>query len=391
MGFNYKNTFLLEFEDSLLANTLNGNSVVYNMSAYNVDNGYPINDIEFADSSNGKRSLAMKNGSKYSIVYSSSSIYFGPYPNTDKGVDWVFDIDFFSSNFGSSRRRALAGQYQVVLQGNEYVIINNQGDNKFGEFFIFEESTGIENMHSMHLWIRVENVPDQYYKFKTEDFAANKWINFVIHFTQPAIPSSTSTPDPIEPYSLKFFINCEDLQFSSYGVAPPKYSNNTEYLNVTKPINVFNFSLNDRIFGTSSSCAQLSSLVNEISCFNRRGDESEDRAAFSEREVFNTYNYGMAFTILNNNKITNNKFIIKSTAMSTVRVLSTEGSSEGQYLGLSDGRLLESKEAVWQYSKLLNNQMSLEQIDVIAITPNSNIDIVPGSGIKFTGYIVGLE
>ena len=77
--------------------------------------------------------------------------------------------------------------------------------------------------------------------------------------------------------------------------------------------------------------------------------------------------------------------------MSTVRVLSAEGSSEGQYLGLSDGRLLESKEAVWQYSKLLNNQMSLEQIDVIAITPNSDIYIVPGSGIKFTGYIVGLE
>ena len=101
MSFNYKNTFLLEFEDSLLANTLNGNSVVDNMSAYNVDNGSPINDIEFADSSNGKRSLAMKNGSKYSIVDSSSSIYFGPYPNADKGVDWVFDIDFFSSSFGS--------------------------------------------------------------------------------------------------------------------------------------------------------------------------------------------------------------------------------------------------------------------------------------------------
>lgn len=389
MGFNYNNTFLLEFEDSLSANTLNSNSVVTSMSAYHVDNGYQINDIEFVDSSNGKRSLAMKNGSKYSIV-DSSSIYFGPYPNTDKGVDWVFDIDFFSSNFGSSRRRALAGQYQVVLQGNEYVIINNEGDNKFGEFFIFEESTGIENMHSMHLWIRVKNAA-QYYKFKTEDFAANKWINFVIHFTQPAIPSSTSAQVPTEPYSLKFFINCEDLQFSSYGIDPPIYSNNTEYLNVTKPIKVFNFSLNDRIFGTSSSCAQLSSLVNEISCFNRRGDGFEDRAAFSEREVFNTYNYGMAFTILNNNKITNNKFIIKSTAMSTVRVLSAEGSSEGQYLGLSDGRLLESKEAVWQYSKLLNNQMSLEQIDVIAITPNSIIDIVPGSGIKFTGYIVGLE
>ena len=132
MGFNYKNTFLLEFEDSLLANTLNGNSVVYNMSAYNVDNGSLITDIEFADSSNGKKSLAMKNGSKYSIVDSTSSIYFGPYPNADKGVDWVFDIDFFSSSFGSSRRRALAGQYQVVLQGNEYVIINNQGANKFG-------------------------------------------------------------------------------------------------------------------------------------------------------------------------------------------------------------------------------------------------------------------
>ena len=377
MGFNYKNTFLLEFEDSLLANTLNGNSVVYNMSAYNVDNGSLITDIEFADSSNGKKSLAMKNGSKYSIVDSTSSIYFGPYPNADKGVDWVFDIDFFSSSFGSSRRRALAGQYQVVLQGNEYVIINNQGANKFGEFFIFEESKEEENIHSMHLWIRVKDSTQLYYKFKTEDFAANKWINFVIHFTQPAIPSSTSTQDPTEPYSLKFFINCEDLQFSSYGF--------------TKPISVFNFSLNDRIFGTSSSCAQLSSLVNEISCFNRRGDGSEDRAAFSEREVFNTYNYGMAFTILNNNKITNNKFIIKSTAMSTVRVLSAEGSSEGQYLGLSDGRLLESKEAVWQYSKLLNNRMSLEQIDVIAITPNSDYHIVPGSGIKFTGYIVGLE
>ena len=390
MAFNYKNTFLLEFEDSLSANTLNSNSVVDNMLAYNVDNGSPIIDIEFADSSNGKKSLAMKNGSKYSIVDSTSSIYFGPYPNADKGVDWVFDIDFFSSSFGSLRRRALAGQYQVVLQGNEYVIRNDPGDNKYGEFFIFEESTGIENMHSMHLWIRVKGLRE-YYKFKTEDFAANKWINFVIHFTQPAIPSSTSTPDPTEPYSLKFFINCKDLQFSSYGVAPLKYNNNTEYLNVTKPIRVFNFSLNDRIFGTSSSCAQLSSLVNEISCFNRRGDVSEDRAAFSEREVFNTYNYGMAFTILNNNKITNNKFIIKSTAMSTVRVLSAEGSSEGQYLGLSDGRLLESKEAVWQYSKLLNNQMSLEQIDVIAITPNSARDIVPGSGIKFTGYIVGLE
>ena len=390
MAFNYKNTFLLEFEDSLLANTLNSNSVVDNMSAYNVDIGSPITDIEFADSSNGKKSLAMKNGSKYSIVDSTSSIYFGPYPNADKGVDWVFDIDFFSSSFGSLRRRALAGQYQVVLQGNEYVIRNDPGDNKYGEFFIFEESTGIENMHSMHLWIRVKGLRE-YYKFKTEDFAANKWINFVIHFTQPAIPSSTSTPDPTEPYSLKFFINCEDLQFSSYGFPVSIYSNTIEYLNVTKPIRVFNFSLNDRIFGTSSSCAQLSSLVNEISCFNRRGDVSEDRAAFSEREVFNTYNYGMAFTILNNNKITNNKFIIKSTAMSTVRVLSAEGSSEGQYLGLSDGRLLESKEAVWQYSKLLNNQMSLEQIDVIAITPNSARDIVPGSGIKFTGYIVGLE
>lgn len=391
MAFNYNNTFLLEFENSLSANTLNGNSVVDNMSACNVDNGFPINDIEFADSSNGKKSLAMKNGSKYSIVDSSSKIYFGPYPNTDKGVDWVFDIDFFSSNFGSSRRRALAGQYRVALEGNEYVIFNSPGENKFCEFFIFEESTGIENMHSIHLWIMVKDSPERYYKFKTEDFAANKWINFVIHFTQPAIPSSTSAQDPTEPYSLKFFINCEDLCFSSYGVAPPKYSNNTEYLDVTKPISVFNFSLNDRIFGTSSSCAQLSSLVNEISCFNRRGDGFEDRAAFSEREVFNTYNYGMAFTILNNNKITNNKFIIKSTAMSTVRVLSAEGSSEGQYLGLSDGRLLESKEAVWQYSKLLNNQMSLEQIDVIAITPNSDIDIVPGSGIKFTGYIVGLE
>ena len=390
MAFNYKNTFLLEFEDSLSANTLNSNSVVDNMLAYNVDNGSPIIDIEFADSSNGKKSLAMKNGSKYSIVDSTSSIYFGPYPNADKGVDWVFDIDFFSSSFGSLRRRALAGQYQVVLQGNEYVIRNDPGDNKYGEFFIFEESTGIENMHSMHLWIRVKGLRE-YYKFKTEDFAANKWINFVIHFTQPAIPSSTSTQDPTEPYSLKFFINCEDLQFSSYGFPVSIYSNTIEYLNVTKPIRVFNFSLNDRIFGTSSSCAQLSSLVNEISCFNRRGDGSEDRAAFSEREVFNTYNYGMAFTILNNNKITNNKFIIKSTAMSTVRVLSAEGSSEGQYLGLSDGRLLESKEAVWQYSKLLNNQMSLEQIDVIAITPNSARDIVPGSGIKFTGYIVGLE
>ena len=390
MAFNYKNTFLLEFEDSLSANTLNSNSVVDNMLAYNVDNGSPIIDIEFADSSNGKKSLAMKNGSKYSIVDSTSSIYFGPYPNADKGVDWVFDIDFFSSSFGSLRRRALAGQYQVVLQGNEYVIRNDPGDNKYGEFFIFEESTGIENMHSMHLWIRVKGLRE-YYKFKTEDFAANKWINFVIHFTQPAIPSSTSTQDPTEPYSLKFFINCEDLQFSSYGFPVSIYSNTIEYLNVTKPIRVFNFSLNDRIFGTSSSCAQLSSLVNEISCFNRRGDVSEDRAAFSEREVFNTYNYGMAFTILNNNKITNNKFIIKSTAMSTVRVLSAEGSSEGQYLGLSDGRLLESKEAVWQYSKLLNNQMSLEQIDVIAITPNSARDIVPGSGIKFTGYIVGLE
>ena len=390
MAFNYKNTFLLEFEDSLSANTLNGNSVVTSMSAYNVDNGLPITDIEFADSSNGKKSLAMKNGSKYSIVDSTSSIYFGPYPNADKGVDWVFDIDFFSSSFGSLRRRALAGQYQVVLQGNEYVIRNDPGDNKYGEFFIFEESTGIENMHSMHLWIRVKGLRE-YYKFKTEDFAANKWINFVIHFTQPAIPSSTSTQDPTEPYSLKFFINCEDLQFSSYGFPVSKYFNNIEYLNVTKPISVFNFSLNDRIFGTSSSCAQLSSLVNEISCFNRRGDGFEDRAAFSEREVFNTYNYGMAFTILNNNKITNNKFIIKSTAMSTVRVLSAEGSSEGQYLGLSDGRLLESKEAVWQYSKLLNNQMSLDQIDVIAITPNSDKAIVPGSGIKFTGYIVGLE
>jgi len=362
MAFNYKNTFLLEFEDSLLANKLNDNSVVNSMLAYNVDNGSPINDIEFADSSNGKKSLAMKNGSKYSIVDSSSSIYFGPYPNTDKGVDWVFDIDFFSSNFGSSRRRALAGQYRVALEGNDYVIFNSSSENKFCEFFIFEESKEEENMHSMHLWIRVKDSPQLYYKFKTEDFAANKWINFVIHFTQPAIPSSTSTPDPTEPYSLKFFINC-----------------------------VFNFSLNDRIFGTSSSCAQLSSLVNEISCFNRRGDGSDDRAAFSEKEVFNTYNYGMAFTILNNNKITNNKFIIKSTAMSTVRVLSAEGSSEGQYLGLSDGRLLESKEAVWQYSKLLNNQMSLEQIDVIAITTNNRIDIVPGSGIKFTGYIVGLE
>ena len=390
MAFNYKNTFLLEFEDSLLANTLNSNSVVDNMSAYNVDSGSPITDIEFADSSNGKKSLAMKNGSKYSIVDSTSSIYFGPYPNADKGVDWVFDIDFFSSSFGSLRRRALAGQYQVVLQGNEYVIRNDPGDNKYGEFFIFEESTGIENMHSMHLWIRVKGLRE-YYKFKTEDFAANKWINFVIHFTQPAIPSSTSTQDPTEPYSLKFFINCEDLQFSSYGFPVSIYSNTIEYLNVTKPIRVFNFSLNDRIFGTSSSCAQLSSLVNEISCFNRRGDGFEDRAAFSEREVFNTYNYGMAFTILNNNKITNNKFIIKSTAMSTVRVLSAEGSSEGQYLGLSDGRLLESKEAVWQYSKLLNNQMSLDQIDVIAITPNSDKAIVPGSGIKFTGYIVGLE
>lgn len=390
MAFNYKNTFLLEFEDSLSANTLNGNSVVTSMSAYNVDNGSPITDIEFADSSNGKKSLAMKNGSKYSIVDSTSSIYFGPYPNADKGVDWVFDIDFFSSSFGSSRRRALAGQYQVVLQGNEYVIRNDPGANKYGEFFIFEESTGIENMHSMHLWIRVKD-SREYYKFKTEDFASNKWINFVIHFTQPAIPSSTSTQDPTEPYSLKFFINCEDLQFSSYGFPVSIYSNTIEYLNVTKPIRVFNFSLNDRIFGTSSSCAQLSSLVNEISCFNRRGDGFEDRAAFSEREVFNTYNYGMAFTILNNNKITNNKFIIKSTAMSTVRVLSAEGSSEGQYLGLSDGRLLESKEAVWQYSKLLNNQMSLEQIDVIAITPNSEFVIVPGSGIKFTGYIVGLE
>lgn len=391
MAFNYNNTFLLEFEDSLLANTLNGNSVVDNMSAYNVDNGSPINDIEFADSSNGKKSLAMKNGSKYSIVDSSSSIYFGPYPNTDKGVDWVFNIDFFSSNFGSSRRRALAGQYSVVLQGNDYVIFNSPSENKFCDFFIFEESKEEENMHSMHLWIMVKNRPQQYYKFKTEDFAANKWINFVIHFTQPAIPLSTSTPDPTESYSLKFFINCEDLQFSSYGSTVSEYFNNTEYLDVTKPTSVFNFSLNDRIFGTSSSCTQLSSLVNEISCFNRRGDGFEDRAAFSEREVFNTYNYGMAFTILNNNKITNNKFIIKSTAMSTVRVLSAEGSSEGQYLGLSDGRLLESKEAVWQYSKLLNNQMSLEQIDVIAITPNSSITIVPGSGIKFTGYIVGLE
>ena len=390
MGFNYKNTFLLEFKDSLLANTLNGNSVVTSMSAYNVDNGSLINDIEFADSSNGKKSLAMKNGSKYSIVVSSSNIYFGPYPNTDKGVDWVFDIDFFSSSFGSLRRRALAGQYQVVLEGNEYVIINNQGADKYSEFFIFEESTEDEDRNSIHLWIRKKDTPS-YYKFKTEEYDSNKWINFVIHFTQPAIPLTTSTEYPTEPYSLKFFINCEDLQFSSYGVAVSKYSNNTEYLNVTKPTSVFNFSLNDRIFGTSSSCAQLSSLVNEISCFNRRGDEFEDRAAFSEKEVFNTYNYGMAFTILNNNKITNNKFIIKSTAMSTVRVLSAEGSSEGQYLGLSDGRLLESKEAVWQYSKLLNNQMSLEQIEVIAITPNSDIDIVPGSGIKFTGYIVGLE
>jgi hypothetical protein len=95
--------------------------------------------------------------------------------------------------------------------------------------------------------------------------------------------------------------------------------------------------------------------------------------------------------MFNVQKVTGGKFLVKSSIPSTVRVLCAEGSSEGQYLGLSDGRLLESKESVWQYSKLLNSQESLNSINIIGITNNFSTVIVPGSGIKFTGSIVELE
>lgn len=398
MPFSYLRTFLMKFNNSLESDSLDGNSTVSSMSASNLDTVSSVTDIEFATSSNGKQSLAMKNGVKYSIAVPGSS-YFGPYPNPIKGTDWVFCIDFFSKSFGSillngamtDRHRSLAGQYKVSFNSlsNEYDIYNETSSSKYSEFFIFEESTEDEDRNSIHLWIRKKDTPS-YYKFKTEEYDSNKWINLMIHFTQPPI-SIEGNIDPTENYSLKLFINCQDLCFSPYGEPPSSYSNNVQYLYIPQPSNSFDFSLNDRMFGSSSTCTQSSSLVNEVSCFNRRGDECEDRHDFSDKEVFNTYNYGMAFTILNSNKITNSKFVIKSQAMSTVRVLSAEGSSEGQYLGLSDGRLLESKESVWQYSKLLNNSASLEQINIIEITSNYETFIVPGSGIKFTGSIVELE
>lgn len=399
MPYSFDRTFAYQFDQSLGPYSYFVNSIP-NITAFNADSSSIVTDIEYVSSSNNKNSISMKNGVEYKIVVDFlSKKYFGPYPNGSSGTDWVFCIDYFSTSFGSivanqqsvTRRRMIACQAKVSLDAstNEYVIFNDASSNRFSEFFIFEESTDSPDINSIHFWIRKNNSSD-YYKFKTENFSVNKWTNLVISMGQPAIPAPGNN-DPTESYFLKIYVNCQELTYSIYGEAPSQYSNGVEYFSLPSPENCFDFVLNSRCFGDSFRSIRLSSLVNEVSCFNRRSDGFEDRPYFTEKDVFDIYNYGIIVNIFDTQKVTGGKFLIKSSIPSTVRVLCAEGSSEGQYLGLSDGRLLESKESVWQYSKLLNSQESLNSINVIGITNNFSTVIVPGSGIKFTGSIVELE
>jgi len=399
MPYSFDRTFAYQFDQSLSPYSYFINSIP-NITAFNADSSSIVTDIEYVSSSNNKNSISMKNGVEYKIIVDSlSKKYFGPYPNSSSGTDWVFCIDYFSTSFGSivanqqsvTRRRMLACQARVSLDAstNEYVIFNDASSNKFSEFFIFEESTDNPDISSIHFWIRKNN-SSEYYKFKTENFSVNKWTNLVISMGQPAIPEPGNS-DPTESYFLKIYVNCQELTYSIYGEAPSQYSNTVEYFSLPSPENCFDFVLNSRCFGDSFRSVRLSSLINEVSCFNRRSDDFEDRPYFTEKDVFDIYNYGIVTNMFDTYKVTGGKFLIKSSIPSTVRVLCAEGSSEGQYLGLSDGRLLESKESVWQYSKLLNSQESLNSINVIGITNNFSTVIVPGSGIKFTGSIVELE
>ena len=399
MSYSFDNTFAYEFNQSLSPHPYFINFIP-NITAFNADSSSVITDIEYVSSTNNKNSISMKNGNEYRLVVDSlSKKYFGPYPHNSAGTDWVFCIDYFSPSFGSivinqnpvTRRRMLACQAKISLDtsSDEFVIFNDSSSGKFSEFFIFEESTDSPDINSIHFWIRKNNSSD-YYKFKTENFSVNKWTNLIISMGQPAIPSP-GTNDPTESYFLKIYVNCQELTYYIYGEAPSQYSNGVEYFLLPSPENCFDFVMNSRCFGESFRSVRLSSLVNEVSCFNRRSDGFDDRPYFTEKDAFDIYNYGLAYNMFNVQKVTGGKFLVKSSIPSTVRVLCAEGSSEGQYLGLSDGRLLESKESVWQYSKLLNSQESLNSINIIGITNNFSTVIVPGSGIKFTGSIVELE
>lgn len=403
MPFSYNRSFLFEFNSSLSSSNINGSFIVSDISSRVIGSNLLSTNVEFSSSEDGKNSLAMKDGIYYVIPSDpgSSSYYFGPFPNSERGLDWVFGIDFYSKKLSNvflngqnvSKTRQIAGQFSVKYNSsdNNYYVYNSSSEQKYSEFIIFESGES-ESQNSLHIWIRKLN-DYSYYKYKTENYDSDQWVNLIISINQPAVWNNGSLEEvPKESYEIKFYVNCKYLSYFSYGEDPSVYSNtNAEYLEINSPNHSFDFSINDKMFGHESQVVQLSSLVNEVCCFNRREKGYEDRPYFSEMDIFDIFNYGLIYLFNPKNKVSNNSFISKSTVVSTVSINASEGSSEGQYLGLSDGRLMESKESVWQYLKLLNSNNSLQSVNIISLTNNYNVEIVNGSGTKFTGCIVELE
>jgi hypothetical protein len=403
MPFSYNRSFLFEFNSSLSSSTLNSGSIINDISSRVIGSKLINANVEFSLSENGKNSLAMKDGVYYIIPSDpgSSNYYFGPFPNSERGLDWTFGIDFYSKKLGKvllngqevSKTRQIAGQFNVKYDAtdNNYIIYNNVSEQKYSEFIIFESGES-DSQNSIHIWIRKLN-EYSYYKYKTENYESGQWINLIININQPAVWNSGSLEEsPKESYDIRFYVNCKYLSYFSYGEDASIYpKTNVEYLEINSPNYSFDFSINDKMFGHESQVVQLSSLVNEICCFNRRENGFEDRPYFSEMDVFDIFNYGLSYLFNFKNKVSNNSFISKSTVVSTVSINASEGSAEGQYLGLSDGRLIESKESVWQYLKLLNSNNSLQSVNVISLTSNYKVEVIDGSGTRFTGCIVELE
>lgn len=403
MAFSYERSFVFEFDSSLSSADLGNNYNIANMNCKFLDSNIQSLNVEFAKSDNNKTNLLMKNGIYYSIPSdpNSSIFYFGPYPDSQKGLDWIFGISYYSNSLGrvslngelASKFRHIAGHFKTVYDSIDrtYNILNNNAESKYSEFVIFESGES-ETQNAIHLWIRKKN-EETYYKYKTENYDNNQWINLLININQPAVWNSGFLSDPpSESFELRFYVNCRNMSFFSYGEEPELYRETmAQYLNINNPSSCYDFSINDRIFGHESQIVQLSSAVDELYSLNRRKDGYDDTPYFSENNVFDSFNYGFLYTLGYRNKVSNSSFITKTLVQSTISVNASEGSSEGQYLGLSDGRLIESKESVWQYLKLLNSNISLQSINVINLTNNANVEVINGSGIKFTGNIVELE